>query len=66
MCIVSGGRDGSGRRPELMRCTGRLQNNLDEYYQMISWVRRDFLGTASEFANDFTRPIQEGACQLLP
>ena len=37
-----------------------LQNNLEEYYVMISFVRPGLLGTRRRFVELFGRPIREG------
>lgn len=36
------------------------QNNLFEYYTMISWVRPGFMGSTAEFEQDFVQPIDAG------
>uniref|UniRef100_A0A7S1X3P6 Uncharacterized protein n=1 Tax=Tetraselmis chuii TaxID=63592 RepID=A0A7S1X3P6_9CHLO len=37
-----------------------LQNNLNEYYVMICWVRPDYLGDPEEFRKEFAEPINNG------
>uniref|UniRef100_A0A7S3QR72 Helicase C-terminal domain-containing protein n=1 Tax=Dunaliella tertiolecta TaxID=3047 RepID=A0A7S3QR72_DUNTE len=37
-----------------------LQNNLNEYYTMIHWVKPDLMGPPSEFAQEFTTVIETG------
>jgi len=39
-----------------------LQNNLEEYWCMVDFVRPNFLGTLAEFNNMFTIPIKNGSC----
>ncbi|KAI6216167.1 hypothetical protein M3Y99_01836000 [Aphelenchoides fujianensis] len=37
-----------------------MQNNLTEYYTMISFVRPNILGSAEEFDEKFKKPIEKG------
>ena len=37
-----------------------LQNNLEEYWCMMNWVKPRFLGTIKEFRKRFSDPIKEG------
>lgn len=37
-----------------------IQNNLDEYYRMASWVRPDCLGNEYSFKRKFHDPIMDG------
>lgn len=37
-----------------------VQNNLNEYYAMIDWIKPSLLGTVKEFNNRFVTPIRAG------
>ncbi|XP_035383362.1 transcriptional regulator ATRX-like isoform X2 [Electrophorus electricus] len=39
-----------------------LQNNLTEYYCMVSFIKENLLGSLREFQNRFINPIQNGLC----
>ena len=40
-----------------------LSNNLEEYYTIIDWVARGFLGDKVEFRAHYVEPIKEGSFQ---
>lgn len=37
-----------------------MQNNIDEFYWMIEFVKPNLLGTRDEFSNAFSKPISNG------
>lgn len=37
-----------------------IQNNLNEYYAMVDWIKPSFLGTIKEFNNLYANPIKDG------
>lgn len=39
-----------------------LQNNLVEYHHMVSFIKKNLLGSLREFRNRFINPIQNGQC----
>lgn len=43
-----------------------LQNNLMEYYSMITFVRPFLLGTPAEFKSEFVSVIEQGQSQASP
>lgn len=43
-----------------------LQNNIKEYYTMISWIDQPILGDEADFTRQFIDPITQGAASLFP
>lgn len=37
-----------------------VQNNLNEYYAMVDWIKPALLGTVKEFNNLYANPIKDG------
>ncbi|KAL3474513.1 hypothetical protein BJX99DRAFT_175940 [Aspergillus californicus] len=37
-----------------------LANNLIDYYTMVNWIAKDYLGTLQEFKANYVEPIEEG------
>lgn len=37
-----------------------VQNNLNEYYAMVNWIKPALLGTTKEFNNLYANPIKDG------
>lgn len=37
-----------------------VQNNLNEYYSMVDWIKPALLGTVKEFNNLYANPIKDG------
>lgn len=44
-------------------CTAPMQNNLDEYFHMIDFIRPSYFGSISDFRNQFAIPIANGQCR---
>lgn len=42
-----------------------LQNNLMEYFWMVSFVRRNVLGTVAEFRSRFYEPLKNSQCDEI-
>lgn len=40
-----------------------IQNNLNEYYSMVDWIKPALLGTVKEFNNLYANPIKDGQCK---
>ena len=40
-----------------------VQNNLNEYYAMVDWIKPALLGTVKEFNNLYANPIKDGQHQ---
>lgn len=40
-----------------------VQNNLNEYYAMVDWIKPALLGTVKEFNNLYANPIKDGQCK---
>ncbi|GLC42501.1 hypothetical protein PLESTB_001104800 [Pleodorina starrii] len=49
-----------GTRRRLALTGYPLQNNLDEYYTMLTWVQGDLLGTQDAFKQEFANVIKKG------
>lgn len=51
--------------PRRLALTGYpLQNNLEEYFAMISWAQPDLLGTQQQFRAEFATIIRKGGWKL--